>query len=163
MVHILAARGSCQYAAGHGFHSPALVLLWDILLAVFFPYNIICILPCVPPHCVSPFTPQAFFGLNFCSLQPSSGVVICSPSHTTKYSRIVQSCYSSLDHRLTLVFRRVLCSRPFAVCIVNRLHTPIVHTYALVVPLIMSLISTPNQSVDWPFTFSFSVHRKTRA
>jgi hypothetical protein len=105
MVHILAARRTCQYAAGQGFHSQRPYSIMGLSSrTVFFspPPHYIHFTLC-PSSCRKPVL------LDFC-LQLSPEVVICSPSHTTHYSHIVQSCYPSPDHRLTLVFRRVLFS-----------------------------------------------------
>jgi len=145
MVHILAARRSYQYAAGHSFHPPCpFSIMGHSSRTVFFSTTSYALVSSFTLR-ASLHTTSLFLAWVFAPHNRLPEVVICSPSHPTKYSPIVQSCYSSPDHRLTLVFCRVLCSRPFTARIVNHLHTPIVHTYALVV--IMSFISTPNQLV----------------
>jgi hypothetical protein len=160
MVRILAARRSRPYAAGHGFHSLCpYSILGHFISHSLFSHHIICILPRV-----SPFALQALFGLTFCPYNRPTEVVICSPSHNTHYSRIVQSCYSSPDRRLTLAFRCVLCSPHDHLRFISSIACTLpLHTYASVLLLIMSHHSTATQSVDWPFLPSISVHCERRS
>lgn len=133
MVHILAARRTCQYAAGQGFHSqrPYSIMGLSSRTVFFLPHHIIYTLPCVPLRAASPFCLTFVY-----NCLPRLLYVALRTPHT-----IPTSCSRAIPRQITglLSYFVVYCSlTTIAVCIVNRLHPPIVHIYALVVPLIMS-------------------------